>query len=121
MLGDAAEDHYRRVDADGVVHVLVPEFARMSVRPGIGARWFQRFGSDVAVGDSVVHDGAQYPVPAYYDRLRKRVDPLGLAEVKAGREFRAYGLRADATDARLAVREGVAAARLSLNSRSFES
>jgi len=120
VTGDLAESHYSRVSPDGVISSVAPEFARMSVRPGLGADWFSRFGADVASGDSIVHDGRQYPVPPYYDRLRKRSDELGLAEVKAERELRAYRVRSDSTPRRLADREKVAAARLSTLLRVYE-
>jgi len=119
VSGPPAEDHYRVVDADGVVSSLVPEFARMSLRPGVGAEWFSRFSADVLSGDSVVDGGRALPVPKYYDRLRKRFDAAGLAEVKAEREARAYRLRADSSPDRLEVREAVAVARSSLSRRSL--
>lgn len=120
VTGDLAAKHYERVDQDGVVHHLEPEFARMSLRPGVGAEWFGRFRSDVVNRDYVIHDGSSYPVPRYYDRLLERDDPNRLAEMKEDRETKAIPLRPDATPARLAVREEVERARLTTLKRDYE-
>lgn len=120
VTGDRASSHYSVTDGDGVVHHLEPEFARMSVRPGLGAEWFSRFGSDVASGDSIVHNGKENPVPAYYDKLRKRGDPLGIDETKAERQLRSYMLRSNSTPERLAVREEIALAKGATLKRRYE-
>ena len=65
--GDAAEDYYRYIDRDGVVHDRVPEFVRMSRRPGVGKTWFEKYGRDVYPGDFVVVKGRKYRPPRYYD------------------------------------------------------
>lgn len=120
VTGDLAGQHYQRADSDGVLHRVAPEFARMSLRPGVGAGWFGKYRADVTGGDFVVHDGATYPVPKYYDRLRERVDADELAAAKESRELRAIPFRADGSPARLAVREEVERARLRQLKRGFE-
>lgn len=121
VTGFAGEAHYRRVDADGVVTDLVPEFARMSLRPGIASAWFRKFRSDVVTFDYVVHEGKKYCVPKYYDRLLERDDPELLARWKEDRELRALPFRPDGTPERLLVRETVEAARLKTLKRNLES
>lgn len=70
VTGDAAKDHYVRLDPEtGELHEIMPEFGRMSLRPGIGATWFDKFGSDVWQWDNVVINGKVMPVPKYYDKL----------------------------------------------------
>lgn len=120
ITGSMAEDHYRRVDADGVVVDLVPEFARMSLRPGIAAGWFARYSADVVTGDYVVHQGRKFSVPKFYDRLLDRVSPGRLQEIKEEREVRSLPFRPDGTPERLLVRETVAAARLKTLTRNYE-
>lgn len=121
VTGPAAGRHYSRVDSDGVVVELVPEFARMSLRPGIASAWFRRFASDVTTFDHVVHEGKRYPVPRYYDRLLERSDPDLLARWKEDRELRSLPFRPDGSPDRLLVRETVEAARIKTLKRELES
>lgn len=120
VTGPDSKAHYLRVDSDGVVHSLVPEFARMSLRPGVGAVWFSRFKADVFTSDYVVHDARKFSVPKYYDRLLEREDPDTLAKWKEDRELRALPSKADGSPARLAVRETVEIARLQTLERKYE-
>lgn len=46
-----------------------PEFLLMSRRPGIGASWFSRYGSDVYPRDEVVVRGVPCRPPRYYDQI----------------------------------------------------
>lgn len=110
QYGDRAEDRYKRVDADGVWHPIEPEFARMSLRPGIGRGWYERFADDFHTEDVAVLDGKRFPVPKYYDRLLERVDPGRLSDLREGRERKAVLHRSDNTVERLAVRAEVALA-----------
>lgn len=121
VCGERSESHYQSVDADGVIHRLTPEFARMSLRPGVGAVWFDRFGSSDLRGDYVVHDGKKFSVPKYYDRLLDRVSPEELAARREDREVRALPYASEGTHERLAVREVVEHARIAQLRRDYES
>lgn len=120
ITGQRSVDHYRRVDSDGVVYNLVPEFARMSLRPGIGSGWFDRFGDDAIRARSIVHDGAQFAVPKYYDRLLERSRPDVLSSLKEDREVASIPHRWNNSPGRLVVREEVKRAELSSRVRSYE-
>lgn len=48
ITGDEAPAHYRG---------RLPEFVRMSLRPAIGRRWFERFSDDVYPSDEIVVGG----------------------------------------------------------------
>lgn len=118
VTGDQALEHYKVVDPEtGEVSWREPEYVRMSLKPGIGARWYERYGAtDVVPHDRVVYSGRVGTVPRYYDALLSRVDPVRLEELKASREARARERWRDNTPERLAVREQVTNARL----RSFK-
>lgn len=116
--GDRAEDHYRWYDPDtGEVTQLQPEFARMSLKPGIGGRWFELYSSDVYDGhDYVVVNGRKCRPPRYFDKLLERTDPDRYAEVKAAREATGKKMAHENTPERLAVREAVREAALNQTS-----
>lgn len=120
VTGPDANLHYRVVDGDGVVHPVVPEFVRMSLRPGIGATWIDRYSDDTYNGDFIVHNGKKYPVPKYYDRRKEKTDPNRLAEVREKRLETALRFMGDNHFKRLEVREEVARARVRTLKRNYE-
>jgi hypothetical protein len=114
--GDLAADHYARVnEATGEWYMLLPEFVRMSNRPGIGRRFF-----DDPVNRNMYARGG-FPrgrtnklkkIPGYYDRQLERVDPEGLKVIKAERVRQAELRKADNTTERLAVKEEILKAKI---------
>lgn len=120
ITGPAAELHYQKLDADGVLHPVVPEFCRMSNRPGVGASWIDRYAGETYHGDFIVHDGQKYPVPKYYDRRKEKTDPELIARTKEARAVTALQFKPDQHYKRLAVREDVAKAKLSTLKRNYE-
>lgn len=114
--GVRAHAHYRRVDESGDEYFLKSEFAHASNRPGIGAKWFERYGkTDVLAYDRVCVDrgdnrGYSKP-PRYYDKLFERQDPEAYAAMKKQRvidasdnsddSFRRLQARAECTRLRI--------------------
>lgn len=89
VSGQRAADHYLRVDdRTGEIVALEPELSRMSLRPGIGARWFEKYKSDVFPRDHVRVGNRKLPVPRYYDQLLDRVDEYCAIEVETLRQLR---------------------------------
>lgn len=115
--GRDAQGHYEFVDSDGVVHDRVPEFARMSLKPGIGGLWLDRFLPDILDG-SVVVDGRKVSLPRYFAQRVKGFDPLRWDALSFDRQA-AVNLD-DQTPDRLSVREQVANARVKILKRSLE-
>lgn len=106
---------YERVDSEtGEVWSVTPEFVTMSRRPGLGAKWFERYASDVYPSDEVVLSGRRCRPPRYYDL---KLPPNELEELKAKRRDRAKARAADDTPERREVRERVAEARWGLLKR----
>ena len=85
ITGHQAKEHYERIDYDtGAVYQLVPEYATMSRRPGIGRKWYEKFQTDVFPSDEVpvANQGVFKKVPRYYEEIYKSEDPLAFEEVQ---------------------------------------
>lgn len=89
-----------------------PEYARMSLKPGVGAFWFHKYSNTDLIHDYVIRSGRQAQVPRYYDKLLKRKDPNELADRKLKRAAQAHQNWQDNTPERLAVKETVQRARI---------
>lgn len=120
-LGKSSEEVYSRVLADGSTCSVAPEYAAMSLKPGIGAYWFDRFGSDVFPRDYVVAGGTKRQVPRYYDKLAEKRLAVGkLALIENARLDRALAAAPDQSPERRIVREAVHTARVSTLKRSLK-
>ena len=121
LNGEKALEHYRRQDEGGNDYWLEPEFNEMSRRPAIAHAWWEQFHQDVIQDDVIVRPGgSKMKPPRYYDKLLELMDPAALAVAKMKRELRAKELVADNTPARLADKETVTKARISLKKRNLE-
>lgn len=89
MYGDKSKNHYERINEEtGEVIHLTPEFTTMSLKPGIGAPWFDKYYSDLFPSDECVIEGKKFRVPEYYFTLLERVNPCLHEEmVDKRREF----------------------------------
>lgn len=119
-LGDTAAFANDRVDEDGVIYQVKPEYAAMSLKPGIGAGWFAKFHRDVFPHDFVISKGSKRNPPKYYDVLLKRHGSEALDAIEFARYQRGLLTAADSTDARLAAREEVHLARVQSLKRGIE-
>lgn len=121
VTGNKAAAHYSSFDPlTGELFSLTPEFNKMSLKPGIGAKWFDKFKSDVYPHDFVVVNGVQAPPPRYYDKLLERVDPDMQEALEVPRYRKSLACAVDNSPARLRVREQVTRARLAFKKRSLE-
>lgn len=106
--GNRADEHYRRVDpATGETWMLQKEFALMSNRPGIGYQHYERYGEQMFTRGSCIMRGREVPIPKYYDRKLKEVDPVRLEAIKEDRKREALKHKDDQTPSRLDARRAV--------------
>lgn len=94
------------------------EFARMSLKPGIGARWYERYWKDVYPRGYVVSNGRKVKPPKYYDLKFELQSPEDYAKVKLMRAKAADAHFEDGSPSRLRVREIVQKAKSAFQIRS---
>nr|QJB18958.1 MAG: replication initiator protein [Microvirus sp.] len=108
VTGEQANDHYGRINpATGEWYLLQPEYLAMSLKPGIGATYYDEFKTDLYPSDFAISKGRELPVPKYYDRQLEKENPDLLETLKARRKARAIKNKADNTPERLAVRKTI--------------
>jgi hypothetical protein len=121
ITGQPAFDHYNSIDPDtGEITTRKPEYNKMSLKPGIGKPWLDKFQTDVYPHDYVIINSKKVKPPKYYDKLFKRTDlASGLAfdTIEFDRFRLALKHVADNTPDRLAVKHTVTQARSNLSQR----
>jgi len=106
--GEHAESYYERLDpSTGEVWAVKPEYSTMSLKPGIGAKWLEKYKNDVYPDDGIVHDNKHYRPPKYYDDLVERDDPELLEKLKSKRKSHIKTNASNNTPQRLETRERV--------------
>ena len=103
-----------RVDLrTGELLPLTPEFIHMSLKPGIGRTWIDKFGeTDVFPFDRIVMNGYEAKPPRYYDKVFKSLHPERYREVQLDREDRAMLHPEESSRRRLEAKEAVTLSRL---------
>ena len=85
QTGEQARDHYTRTIIEtGEILEIEPEFSLMSLKPGIGATWFKKYGETEIhdASDFIVINGKKYKTPKYYDKLYEDLDERELVSMK---------------------------------------
>lgn len=105
------------MDAEAFYGEREPEFARMSLKPGIGARWLDRFWSDVFPSGKVVSRGFVSNAPRFYRKKFAARFP-DVARRQSFEQLEVVASRVeDNTPARLEAKESVELARLAMLKR----
>jgi len=112
-LGGSMADSYIRANLATGQFVEVPkEFAIMSLKPGIGSKWFDQFSTDVFPSDYLVHQGKKHSVPRYYTDKLKKGDEIAHKAIKGKRKKSMLDDK-DSTPDRLYTREVVKKSQIS--------
>jgi hypothetical protein len=112
--------HYQYCDLEtGELIQRKSEFNKMSLKPGIGQAWLDKFMSDVYTQDHVVVRGRKCRPPRFYDNKFKLKFPDQFDMIQFAREMDGRSRHEDNTLERLAVKEKVALAKLSLLKRTI--
>jgi hypothetical protein len=83
------KDIYTNVCSDtGEIIERNKEFVLMSLKPGIGQTWYDKYGKDVYPNDFVVINNVKMKPPRYYDNLLMASDPFTFDDVSEKREIR---------------------------------
>lgn len=107
-LGRAGSKEYEALDFEtGEVFQREKEFCRMSLKPGIGYSFYQKWKGDIFPHDYVVVKGKRCKPPRYYTKKLADEDPQCYAEIQERRGLNAVESASDNTPARLEVKEKV--------------
>lgn len=117
VTGTKAVEHYCNKETG---EVLEPEFALMSLKPGIGQGHIEEFLDDVYPSDECIVRGHPTKPPRYYDKFFADVDPEGFEEVKERRRIESNKRWADGQGQRLRSRETVKRRQLGMLRRRIE-
>lgn len=90
ITGDQASEHYIKIDPHTMDEIPVePEMARMSRRPGIGKKWYDKYHKDVFPSDEVLvqtRSGIRrIKTPGYYSKLLEKNNPELYQDIKKRR------------------------------------
>lgn len=100
--------HYEKVcSTTGETRQILPEYATMSRRPGIGSEWYSKFHPDIFPHDTCIVKGKQVKTPRYYENLYRSTDVSAFEELKERRKQAAIAHLDNNTPERLRVREKV--------------
>lgn len=110
LYGDEADEFFsERLDPDTgeVSDYRKRPYITMSLKPGLGAKWLDRFQTDVYPRDEVISGGRPTRPPKYYDKLLERSDPDAHKKIIAERHKNGNIHKSNSTPERLAIREEI--------------
>lgn len=106
-------DVHAPVDLEtGEIIERLPEYNRMSLKPGIGANFVDKYKSDVFPNDYVVVNGHKAKPPRYYFKRLQQQDPDLFEQVEYSRAMKGLESCEENTVVRLGARQKVLQAKL---------
>ncbi len=121
LNGLQGQDEYLRCDENGVAYWLQPSYVTMSLKPGIGRDFYDKYHSDIFPADEtpVSGKGIIQLVPRYYQTILENDDPESFALVKKLRKQFIEAHAADFTPERLMDKYKVHMAKQSTKKRNL--
>ncbi|AXH73753.1 MAG: replication initiator protein [Microviridae sp.] len=105
---------YERLDpSTGEIGFALPEFALMSLKPGLGSGWYDKYHKDAFPSDFLVHQGKKHPVPRFYYQKLKISNPELHRKIQLKRIEKRDETKDNSTTERLRTREVVKKSQLS--------
>lgn len=89
ITGEKAEEHYRLPSNSGNYHYALPEYNNMSLKPGLGTTWYEKYYRDIFPDDFVMEGDRKKKVPKYYMQLLREKHPDFYEEIKLQRRDKA--------------------------------
>lgn len=116
ITGSNAENRYWSVNPiTGEAVQITPEFNRMSLKPGIGQPWLDKYQSDIYPSGECIIRGKKMKPPRFYEKKYAALQPLKYEELTYDRYLATKP--EESTPERLTVREEITKARLTQYSR----
>lgn len=114
MSKELASERMQWVTRYGEVVERAQPYGKMSLKPGIGAGWLEKYWKDTVNHGAVYQNQYRKKIPPYFNTLIERIDPVAAEDLEARTIER--GLKffdpENSTRDRLAVREACANARV---------
>ena len=111
--GKHSKTKYERVDpTTGECWEVKPDYATMSLKPGLGKTWWDKYNGDIYPDDFVVLKGAKFRPPKYYDDLLEKTDPELHKKILQKRRTQVQKKPHELTEERLNIKETVTWAKL---------
>lgn len=109
ITGKMADQHYEHIDENtGEVIQLRPEFLRMSIMPGIGTEFYEKFYKSIYPIDKInLRGGIILKPPKFYDKKYQKTHPKEFLEIQERRLTEGKKHRGDNTEYRLRIREAI--------------
>lgn len=86
VTGKKADKHYQRIcPVTGEVFQVIPEYATMSNRGGIGRSFVEKYFDEIYPADSVLINGHLVQPPRFYDKILEQRNPALFQQVKFNR------------------------------------